>query len=364
MRLFIYTIFLSAFLLFQVQPMIARFILPVFGGSSSVWATCLLFFQTGLLIGYGYAHIITTKLTIQKQIRLHIILLVISLISLPIIPSQWMIAHLSSSPELSILMLLTLTVGFPYIMISSTGPLLQSWYASSFPDKSPYRLYALSNFGSLLGLFSYPTLLEPYLKINTQAWYWSGGYFLYIVLSGLIVYSIWKLKAGFKVQEAVQTEKVSGARKLLWLLLSFLGVVTLLSATNKLTNDIMVVPFLWIIPLSLYLISFIIVFDNPKWYKRIVFIPLMFIVIFLILYSQYNYSVNFVNPNMGWVVVLYSLVVFIGCTSLHGELAALKPAKGNLTMYYLIMSAGGVLGGVFVSLISHVIFNAYWEIYG
>ncbi len=363
MKKFLYTIFISAFLLFQVQPVLAKYILPWYGGSATVWSVCMLFFQAGLLIGYAYSHLVTKYFTLQKQGVIHIVLLVISLISIPITPSDSFTQNLPISPVAGILWILTLSVGFPYVMISSTGPLLQYWFSHAESNKSPYRLYALSNLGSLIGLLSYPFIIEPSFGLKTQTVIWSVCYALFIVLCGTIAFSIRKEKITITSNTKEKNVTVSFNEKITWLILSFMGSLSLLSITNKLTQDIIVIPLLWIVPLALYLISFIIAFENPKWYVRKLFLPVLILVITLVLRSQYNYAVNDKESSLTVTIFLYSFLVFLLCLCLHGELARKKPEKKDLTLYYLMLSLGGVLGGVFISLIIPNILKGYWEIY-
>ena len=343
--------------------MIARFILPWYGGSSAVWSTCLLFFQAGLLIGYGYSHLLAKRLSIKNQVIVHLSLLIISLISLPIIPKEWMRPDAFGNPVFGILSLLTLTVGFPYIMVSTTGPLMQHWFSLSNPKQSPYRLYALSNLGSLIGLLAYPALVEPNLDLKTQAWSWTVGYMLFIVLCGLIGKQIWKTNTVQKLNSKKQDSIVTINSISLWLLFSFLGTLTLLSFTNKLTQDTVVIPFLWILPLSLYLITFIIAFEKPGLYNRKLFIPVMLILIGVIINNQIQSDVFNKPFSVTAMVVQYCLGVFAICMVVHGELSRLKPVQNNLTLFYFIISLGGVLGGIFVNMIVPFIFKNYWEIY-
>ena len=189
---FAITIFISAFLLFQVQPLIARYILPWFGGSPTVWSTCVLFFQMGLLVGYLYAHLISKYLDTKKQIIVHFILLGLSLLFLPITPSEAFKPDGVDSPATDIILLLLSTVCIPYIFVSSTGPLLQQWFAKKYPDKSPYRLYSLSNLGSLLGLLTYPFVIEPNFGLNTQTISWSIGYAVFILVCGWAGITLYK----------------------------------------------------------------------------------------------------------------------------------------------------------------------------
>lgn len=343
--------------------MIAKFILPWYGGSSAVWTTCLLFFQTGLLIGYGYSHLIVKWFTIKSQVKIHMVLLILSLISIPVLPKEWMKPDGTENPVLGILLLLTLTVGFPYIMVSTTGPLLQSWFAKSNPKKSPYRLYALSNLGSLLGLLTYPLFVETYMSLGVQSWYWTAGYLVFIIFCGLTAKGVWKLKPVIKKDENKVIKPVSKEIKLLWLLLAFLGTLTLLSITNKLTQDTVVIPFLWILPLSLYLITFIITFEKPKWYNRKFFIPLMLFSIALVLITQVRSTAPDVPLSITALIVQYCLAVFAICMTLHGELARLKPSENNLTLFYFFIAIGGVLAGIFINIFVPIIFTNYWELF-
>lgn len=363
MKKYITTIFLSAFLLFQIQPMLARFILPWFGGSSAVWSTCLLFFQTGLLIGYGYAHLLTKKFSVKAQVKVHLVLLLLSIIALPVYPNEWMKPGNGDDPVIGILLLLTLTVGFPYIMISSTAPLLQSWFSKDHPKQSPYRLYALSNLGSLIGLFAYPLLIEPNLNLKTQAWAWSAGYVTFIIFCAIVAKELWKLKPSINKIINKTSAAIPPITKSIWMMLAFMGTITLLSITNKLTQDVVVMPLLWILPLSLYLISYIIAFSGSKWYNRKIIFPGMILSIALILKRQIQFVVYDKAMSAESTVIIYCLGVFFICMALHGELARKKPDEGNLTLYYFIISVGGVLAGIFIIFIVPHILTGYWEIY-
>ena len=363
MKVFKYSIFISAFLLFQVQPLIARYILPWYGGSASVWSTCLLFFQAGLLLGYGYSHALTKYFDLKNQFKIHIALLVLSLITLPIAPGEWLKPQDSDNPILGIISLLGITVGFPYIMVSTTGPLLQHWFSISFPKKSPYGLYALSNFGSLLGLITYPILVEPYLDLKTQTWIWSAGYLVFAILCGYTAYSVRKLKPVIKESVQIKSAKIEKLKWIFWLLLSFMGTFMLLSISNKLTQDLVVVPFLWIIPLSLYLVSYIIAFGKPQWYNRKIFFISMLFILAMILKMELQFEyVSRDKPIMS-TIIWYCLGVFNVCMILHGELARLKPKENKLTFYYLMISVGGVLGGMMSNFIIPILFNGFWEVY-
>jgi Ca2+/Na+ antiporter len=363
MKVFKYSIFLSAFLLFQVQPMIARYILPWYGGSASVWSTCLLFFQAGLLLGYGYSHALTKYFEIKKQVTIHIVLLVISLITLPITPGEWLKPQTSDHPVLGIISLLTITVGFPYVMVSTTGPLIQYWFSISYPKKSPYGLYALSNLGSLLGLISYPLIIEPYLHLKTQTMMWSVGYLVYVLICSYTAYTIRKTHPEVRENIKHKSELTKNYQWIFWLLLSFLGVFNLLSISNKLTQDLVVVPFLWIIPLSLYLVSFIIAFGKPQWYNRTIFFISAFIILTVILKMELQFEYESREKPIQSTIIWYCLATFNVCMILHGELARIKPKEENLTLYYLMISMGGVLGGIMCNFFIPIIFDGFWEIY-
>ena len=363
MKVFKYSIFISAFLLFQVQPMIARYILPWYGGSASVWTTCLLFFQAGLLLGYGYSHVLTKYFGLKNQVKIHIALLLLSFITLPITPGEWLKPQDSDNPITGIISLLAITVGFPYIMVSTTGPLLQYWFSISFPKKSPYGLYALSNFGSLLGLITYPILVEPYLNLKTQTWIWSAGYLFYAIFCAYTAYSIWKLKPMIKESVQSKSGKIENYKWIFWLLLSFMGTFMLLSISNKLTQDLVVVPFLWIIPLSLYLVSYIIAFGNPKWYNRKLFFTSMVLILAMILKMELQFEYVTREKPIETMILWYCLGVFNVCMILHGELARLKPKENKLTFYYLMISSGGVLGGMVCNFIIPILFSGFWEVY-
>jgi len=271
------TIFLSAFLLFQVQPLISRFILPWFGGTPAVWSTSLLFFQTILMGGYAFAHWLSANKNWQLQIYLS--LLVISILVLLVLSVQWGSPMLpedrwkpntANYPFFRIIMILTISVGLPYFLLSSTSPLLQSWFKFLNPSRTPYRLYALSNFGSFLGLISYPFLFEPLFRLKEQAWIWSVLYLIYSLFCGFIAWRVFKSRSQNGLQELIpDAPKISFEnnernptliQKILWVMLSACASILLLSVTNQLTQEIAVIPFLWVLPLSLYLISFILCF--------------------------------------------------------------------------------------------------------
>jgi spermidine synthase len=361
------TIFCGAFLLFQVQLLLGKYILPWFGGTPAVWTTCMLFFQLLLLGGYLYAHLLSTKLNARSQTVVHLTVLgaSVALVALgalfwktPLLPGPSWRPNSSDFPVTHILRLLLVAVGLPYLCLSASGPLLQTWFGRAHPGKSPYRLYALSNIGSLLGLVTYPFAVEPAFRLHTQAWLWSAAYMVFF--AGFVACAK-DMKAtvmlGLAVEESEATAPPSGAVQCLWFLLPAMASLMLLATTNLMCQEVAVIPFLWVLPLSLYLISFIICFDNLKWYQRGIFqallgasLPLALIVL---LSSDTAPIVRQV-----WML---SLVLFACCMVCHGELVHLKPHPSYLTRFYLLISAGGAAGGIFVALIAPRIFTGFWE---
>jgi hypothetical protein len=359
MLLYAVTISLSAFLLFAVQPVIAKMILPWFGGTSAVWATCMLFFQAVLLLGYLYAHWLHEKLPSRRQAWLHMAVLAASLAALPIVPNAAWKVVASGNPSLRILALLAVTVGAPYFLLSSTSPLLQAWYARHHTGGMPYRLFALSNGASMLALLSYPFLVEPNLSTRTQAIAWSAGYIVFAALCGLTAL---RLSSQPTVAATAAEDDAGGppasADRFLWLTLSACASVLLLAVTNYLTQDIAAIPFLWILPLSIYLLSFIVCFEAPRVYRRIVFLPLAAAALGFMGYELWPYHKGMaMRPS----IALFAAALFICCMVCHGELVRVKPHPRYLTRFYVAVSLGGVSGGLFVGLLAPGIFHAYDE---
>ncbi len=351
------TIFLSAFLLFLVQPLIAKQILPWFGGSAAVWTTCLVFFQSVLLAGYAYADA-THPLGIKAQARLHLVLLAASLFTLPILASETWKPRGDEQPVLRILLLLLATIGLPYFLLSATTPLLQAWYVRRFRAEAPYRLFALSNFASLLALLGFPVLFEPWFPLPWLAWGWSLLYAGFVVVCGAAGWLT--LQAPLpelppspdRVGVAPAPSWVDQAR---WLMLSAMGSIMLLGVTNHITQNIASVPFLWVLPLSLYLITLILCFDHPRWYVREFFLPAAMLAI----------------PAMAWKISSLDLRVatflffgglFVSCMVCHGELSRAKPHPRYLTRFYLMVSLGGALGAVLIAILAPLAFSGYFEI--
>ena len=373
---FALTIFLSAFLLFQVQPLIGKAILPSFGGGPAVWTTCLLFFQLTLLAGYGYTHVTSSRLSLRTQSRLHIALLAISLFLLPITPSAelWKPGP-DDPPTRQILLLLIGTIGLPYLLLSSTAPLIQRWFAAAYPVRSPYRLYALSNSGSLLALLTYPVLFEPWLALRNQALVWSWIYLGFVVCSAWIVLRgpLWTpLKSAIPggeqdsarpPEEGSPLSDLNGGDPpgvipvLLWLGLSAMASALLLAATNQICQEVAVVPFLWILPLAIYLLTFIICFDDERRYDRRWFgillgvaAPAALMLIALGLRVPLVYQ-----------AAIHSLALFAGCMCCHGELVKAKPHPRHLTTFYFFVAGGGALGGALVALLAPMAFAGLME---
>jgi SAM-dependent methyltransferase len=361
MLLYAFTIACSAFLLFAVQPIIAKMILPWFGGSSAVWSTCMLFFQIVLLLGYLYAHWLHEKLRSRLQAIVHIGALALSCLALPILPNQaWKTA--GGAPSLKILALLAMTVGLPYFLLASTSPLLQAWYARTHKSGLPYRLFALSNFASMLALLSYPLLVEPNLPTRMQGYGWSGGY---ICFAALCAITAWRAcnhpaaKADETVCPTAESAAAFGAwNRLLWFALSASASVLLLAVTNHLTQDIAAIPFLWIAPLSAYLLSFILCFESPRIYHRAVFLPLTTAALGFMAYQLWPERRSM---DIWHSIELLVASLFVCCMTCHGELARLKPDPRRLTGFYVTVSLGGAMGGLFVGLAAPNFFRAYYE---
>lgn len=362
------TILLSSFLLFLVQPIIAKQILPWFGGSAGVWTICLVFFQLVLLLGYTYAHWLTRRRADSRQFVLHILLLLVSCLTLPIIPAPfWKPGH-DTEPALQILGLLAATVGLPYFLLASTAPLLQRWLSdatnSSIQVRSIYRLFALSNLGSLVGLLSYPFAIEPFATVHVQAWVWSCAYALFVVCLVSYVCRRWRRPDLFHLQTLSGAAPEAAPSPVLyayWIGCAALGSALLLSVTNQITQNVASIPFLWIVPLSIYLLSFVICFEGRSgrgWYQRRYWItPAMLATAAM----AWALSANQANLSIYLALPVYAVGLLLGCVMCHGELARSKPNPEYLTHFYLSLAAGGALGGLLVGLVAPQVFNSYWE---
>ncbi len=402
MTLFASTIALSAFLLFLVQPIIAKQILPWFGGSAAVWTTCMVFFQLVLLAGYFYSDLLIRRASARRQAIIHTTLLAVSLALLPIIPGEAFKPTAATDPVGRILLLLTVTIGLPYLMLSTTGPLVQAWFARRYQSGQVYRLYALSNVASMLALIAYPPLIEPLTSGRVQSWGWSAGYAVFAMLavaaawtaareaagggSGFVVPAGTAAPAGEAARGettaagmtpdgAAPAEAAAGAptwkEQGLWLALSALGSVMLLAVTTHITQNVASIPFLWVLPLALYLITFILCFDGQGWYKRRWYVPLAGLMALLMLAAlswrpQIDTAASLYGVERGVLalsqaVPLYAIGLFVACMFCHGELVARKPAPGHLTRFYLMVSLGGAVGGLLVGVVAPAVYSWYWE---
>ncbi|MBX3448666.1 MAG: fused MFS/spermidine synthase [Planctomycetaceae bacterium] len=353
--------FLSAFLLFQVQPLLAKCILPWFGGTPAVWTTCMLVFQVLLFAGYAYAHLLSSRLTPGWQLAVHLGLLVAALSLLPILPGDDWKPTGDGNPVSQIVLLLLASVGLPYFLLSATGPLLQSWFRGATGGAAPYRLYAVSNCGSLLALVSYPFVVEPNWSVGRQAIVWSAGFVGFAILCAV---SGWlgRRMVNLPVQEVASEEAVippSTNTILLWFGLAAVPSLFLLAVTNQVCLDVAVIPFLWIVPLTLYLITFILCFDGEHWYRRRSFVLATAVTLACVCVMMMQGAGG---SMIAQAIVYFSGLFFAGMVC-HGELVGLKPHPRYLTLFYLTISAGGAAGGLFAGLAAPALFHGYFELH-
>jgi hypothetical protein len=366
--LYALTLFAGATLLFAMQPMVGKMILPLLGGTPAVWSTCMVFFQAALLGGYAYAHLSTARLRPGRQALLHLIVLALPLAVLPLAVNPRLLRGGEANPVLDVLTLLSVSVGLPFLVVSATAPLLQTWFTQTGhpAGRDPYFLYAASNLGSMLALLGYPTLVEPRLALQGPGWLaqttlWSTGYGVLAVLTALCALTLWWKPARLAAPEAApgaSAEPAPGwSRRLHWIALAFVPSSLLLGATTYITTDLAAVPLLWVLPLTIYLLTFILAFGRwPRPLHRAVVaiaLPLVLAVIFLMVSAL---------PERIWVTVLWHFgllfVIALGC---HGALALDRPVPRHLTAFYLLISLGGVLGGLFNALLAPLIFSSLIE---
>lgn len=354
--LFAATIFLSSFLLFLIQPLVAKQILPWFGGAAAVWTTCLLFFQALLLGGYLYAHAATRHMQPRVHAILHACLLAASLAALPaVVDPSWKPTG-EEEPVWRILALLGASIGLPYFMLSSTGPLVQVWYARAL-QRSPYRLFALSNVGSLVALLAYPVAVEPWFATRLQAYAWSAGAVLFVALSVACAF------AGSVVPRPLSPEQAGddGAPAprprdyAVWMFLAALASFMLLAVSNHIIQNIASIPFLWIAPLALYLASFILCFEGDGWYRRGPYLALLAPGLVVMAWFLDSLELKVAIP-------IYLTGLFLICMFCHGEVAASKPHVRHLTGFYLAVSLGGVLGALLVAVVAPLVLPGYFEL--
>jgi hypothetical protein len=351
------TVFLSAFLLFLVQPIIAKLILPRFGGSVAVWATCLVFFQAALLLGYAFAHHLVRHDRSRALRYTHVALLLGSLALLPIVPVTAWPGLASTGPALQILGLLLLTIGMPFTLLAMTSPLLQAWRADASSQGNPYRLFAVSNAASLAALLAYPWLIEPWLPTATQGKVWSVAYAAYVLALCAI-----SLRRRIPLAASAMTDDapVPGwPRTLSWFALAALGSYALVALTNHLTQNIPSFPMMWVLPLVIYLLSFTLCFDADRWYPPRAFRGATLLALAVmggVLLQERQLD------GIGWHILTFLLGLFIVCMFCHGELARIRPAPSRLTHFYLAVSAGGVAGGAIVALGAPALLKGYFEV--
>ena len=363
--------FLSAFLIFQVQPMIGKYILPWFGGAPAVWTTCLLFFQTLLLAGYAYAHLSVSRLRASWQAPVHILLLLLALTASILPESAWRPAG-DEYPLIRITLMLLASVGLPFLALSASGPLFQAWYTRLRSGETPYRLYAVSNAGSLLALLSYPFLIEPMFSVTKQARIWYWVFVVFIVLCASVAWFVWRAPSGKRVRQddesdaaATPDRRPAKLHQWLWIGWSACSVVLFMSVTNLLTMDIATVPLLWILPLSIYLVSFILAFSGSRWYDRRLFAALFIgaLAVFILTLPTGVAGRNIlVRTDALQMIALSGVALFVCCMVCHGELYRLRPHPSHLTRYYLSISVGGALGGAFVALLAPQVFLMLQEL--
>ncbi len=345
---------LSAFLLFMVEPLVAKRILPWFGGSAAVWSTCLVFYQTALLVGYLYARLITRYLKPMAQAALHILLLLAAITLLPIGPAEHWKPVSAGEPTWQILYMLTATIGLPFVVLSATSPLLQSWLARR-GDEAPYWLFAVSNLFSLAALLAYPTIVEPLLNLSRQSVYWSIVFALFVLTCAGVA---WRSRSAPAIAP-LEADQGNVLQPLYWFLLAACGSMLLLSVTNHMTENVAAVPLLWVLPLAVYLLSFVLSFGFPRLYQRSLWLRLLAFALGVVAYAAY--SIDTVEPIQVSVPVFLA-GLFIACMFCHAELRRLRPAASGLTGFYLMIAFGGAVGAIFVGLLAPHLFSGIYEL--
>ncbi len=355
--LFAFTIFLSAFLLFSLEPSVARRILPWFGGSAAVWSSCLVFYQVALLAGYWYASLATQHLAPRTQAIVHVSVLVLSLALMPIGPGERWRPAPGEDPFWLIFRMLTLTIGLPFAALSATGPLLQSWLGRS-GFEIPYRMFSVSNFASLAALLAYPLLIEPLFGTRTQSYGWSFGYVLF---AGLCSCTAWLSRHALPSAAAGEISGVTTPpfRKFAWFALAACGSMLLLAVTNHIDENVASVPLLWIPPLAIYLLSFVLSFGSFNIYRPALWTRLLPLTLGIIGYAVYDINSVIALPVS---LSLFLGGLFICCLFCHGELNRLRPPAAELTRFYLLIAAGGAAGAVFVGLVAPALFHGIYEL--
>jgi SAM-dependent methyltransferase len=354
------TVFLSAFLLFLVQPLIAKRILPWFGGAAIVWTLAMVFFQLVLLLGYAYAHAAASRLRGRTMAAVHLALLAASLAFLPIAPDASWKPHGGDNPVAGVLGLLFATLGLPYFLLSATSPLVQAWLARASPGASPYRLFALSNLASMLALLGYPFAIEPWLGVRAQSIAWSAGYVAFAMLCAALAWRSRDLAPPALARDETAAAQRPGAGVIaVWLVLSATGAALLLAVTNHLTQNIPSIPLLWVVPLAVYLLTFILCFESGRWYRRDAWLAALAWMVCMMAWFLVDRSLEF---ELFWQIGVFTVGLFAACMFCHGELASLRPDPRHLTLFYLVVAAGGVLGGALVGIVAPVVLPGYLEL--
>lgn len=354
-------IFLGAFLLFAVEPMAAKRLLPALGGSSAVWITCLVFFQTVLLLGYLYAHWLARRSSRRFAELLHIALLVIAAGMLAVI-AQPDLSRAAGHPLSAIFVTLTVTIGLPFLLLASTTPLLQLWLARQEHGKVPWRLFALSNAGSLLALALYPTVIEPHLSLGAQRTAWSIGFAVYAVVCALIAWSVRRAESVAKAEPlSFRNEPRSSLRaKLLWFLLPAGAAMQLCAVTSHLSQNIAAIPMLWVLPLAVYLLTFIVAFETPRLYRRWLVVRLLVVMLASL---GYMLSKTDVSVPIALSLGFFLAELLFACLFCHAETYALRPENpSETTLFYLLLAAGGAAGSIFIGIGCPLLFAANYDV--
>ncbi len=368
-----FSVFLSAFLLFQIQPMIGKYILPWFGGTPTVWSTVLLFFQALLTGGYAYAYWLLGRVRGRRQGIVHLIVLGVSLGLLlaaaltwrsPLTPDTSWRPLGSDLPVWGIVKVLAVAVGFYYFLLATNSTLMQAWFHRDYPEQTPYRLYALSNVGSLLALISYPILFEPNLTLRSQGYLWSAGYVVFAISAAYLVLRSYRQRPTAETQPIAderpgEIKRPGLGRHLLWIGLAACASSLLISATSQITQEVAVIPFLWILPLAVYLLTFILAFAGGRGYSRLLYLIAFFVISGVSVWALVKYpSFDIVTQ-----IIIYLLLLFICCMICHNEVYKLRPQPRFLPSFYLMIALGGAIGGSFATLLAPSLFQTgFWEL--
>jgi hypothetical protein len=356
--------FLSAFLLFLIEPLAAKQLLPILGGSSAVWLTCLVFFQTALLLGYLYAHWLTSSVSSAEQRRRHVYVIVLALVALSLTLILGSVPGSAAHPILTIFWTLSRTIGLPFLLLASTSPLLQLWLSHHEVDEQGkpapvwFRLFALSNTGSLLALIAYPTLIEPHLALRNQRVLWSAGFILF----SLVLFATTKRTndAAIAPRQGEEASPAPRTDRWLWFLLPMAAAMQLSAVTAHLTSNIAAIPLLWILPLAVYLLTFILAFDRPGFYRRGIIVRVL-----VVMLASLGYSLSKTDFSMpiALTIAFFLLECFVACLFCHGETYRLRPSRSSeATLFYLLIAAGGAVGTFLVAIAFPLIFSSNYDL--